>query len=60
VGTFSFPLELGRYFCDNDVQQLECLVFVASKLYADLIFALIKLLFCTYNNVSVVNSGFGH
>ena len=25
VVTFSFSLELGRYFCDNDVEQLECL-----------------------------------
>lgn len=32
VGTFSFPLELGRYFCDNYVEQLECLVVVASEL----------------------------
>jgi hypothetical protein len=34
VATFSFSLELGRYFCDNDVvQQLECVVFVASGSY---------------------------
>lgn len=32
VGTFVFSLELGLYFCDNDVEQLKCRVSVTSKL----------------------------